>query len=239
MFYEGAKDRLEQKTLNLTEKLFEHASVPLNLFGVTGSILLGIHSLEYSDIDITVYGGRNSLKIKNALIQLYENKDSGFEKFASQRLKTWCEDKVKLYPLTMADAEKMYTRIWNRGIFNGTLFSIHPTKLDSEIKERYEDKTIQPKGLIEVEATVKDSTQAIFTPSTYKIENIHVRSGIQADVKEILSYEGLYGGIFNDGDQIIVRGLLEKVKDKLDGSYWRVVVGSLTADGKDYVKLKS
>lgn len=241
MLSKDAKDKLERKAIDLVMALSEHSNIPLRFFGVTGSILLGIHSLKYSDIDVTVYGRMNSQKVKDTLLHFYKNMDE-FEKFSGYRLKSWCEDKVRLYPLTMTEAEEIYSRIWNRGIFNGTLFSVHPTRLDSEIKEEYGGKVVQPKGLIEIEATVKDSSQSIFTPSTLIIEDISIISGLEVDVKEILSFEGLYSGIFNEGDQIIVKGMLEKVKkveNKSRGSYWRIVVGSLTANGKDYVKFKS
>ncbi len=238
IFLEDAKDHLERKTINLTTSLSEYSDIPLKYFGVTGSILIGIHSLKYSDIDITIYGLFNSLKVKDALLKLYRKKNSGFNKFKDERLESWIADKVKHYPLTVAEAEKMYKRIWNRSVFKGTLFSIHPTRSDSEINERYSDKTVNPKGLIEIEAKIKDAAQSIFTPSTYKIEKINVISGLDVGVEEILSYEGLYSGIFDEGDQIVARGLLEKVKDKTGISYWRVVIGSLTADGRDYVKFK-
>ena len=57
------------------------------------------------------------------------------------------------------------------------------------------------------------------------------------NVEEVYSYEGLYSIIFKDGDKIRVKGLLEEVKNEKRKSWWRVVIGSQEADGRDYVKI--
>ncbi|RJS76470.1 hypothetical protein CW712_01525, partial [Candidatus Bathyarchaeota archaeon] len=57
------------------------------------------------------------------------------------------------------------------------------------------------------------------------------------DIREVASYEGLYGGISEEGGEILVYGKLEHVSDiRLGTEYHRVLVGSKEAGGKDYIK---
>jgi len=233
------KDELERLALEAILKLSGESGVPLKFFGLTGSILIGIHNPKFSDIDITVYGRENSLRVKETVLSLYRAGNLGFRKFFGETLKNWCVEKAELYPLTVEEAEKLYGRIWNRGLYGKKMFSIHPIRLDEEIREKYGEKVFSQNGLVEVEATIKDSGESIFMPSTYLVEDVKVKSGLEVEVEEVVSYEGLYSGVFEEGEKIIVKGVLERVEDKTyKRTYWRIVVGSLKADGKDYIKPK-
>lgn len=234
------KDKLEALACKVVLELSEESSVSIEFFGLTGSILIGLHHPKFSDIDITVYGKENSLRVKETILNLYRRKNSNFRKFSGDTLESWCEEKAKLYPLTIAEAERLYKRIWNRGIYKKKMFSIHPIRLDWEIKERYGEKVYLQNGLVEAEAVIKDSTESIFMPSTYLVEDVKIKSGLNVEVKEVVSYEGLYGGIFEESEKIVVKGVLEKVKNRMGKEeYWRIVVGSLKADGRDYIKPKN
>ena len=56
------RDELEEKAVELIKLLSERSGIPLSFFGIHGSISLGMHTDE-SDIDITVYGAQNYLKV--------------------------------------------------------------------------------------------------------------------------------------------------------------------------------
>jgi Uncharacterized protein conserved in archaea len=64
---DSPKDELEKLALELVKELADEANISLSNFGITGSILLKIHNLKYSDIDIIVYGQRNGWIIRDAL----------------------------------------------------------------------------------------------------------------------------------------------------------------------------
>ncbi|WP_455277597.1 hypothetical protein, partial [[Eubacterium] cellulosolvens] len=59
MFDSSYLDSLSQKASDLTKLLSKESGVSIINFGITGSILLGIHDPNFSDIDITVYGKEN------------------------------------------------------------------------------------------------------------------------------------------------------------------------------------
>ena len=231
-------DMLEEKALNLALKISEESSVPLSYFGVTGSILLGIHQ-PFSDIDLVVYGVKNSMCVKETLSRIYSSSEElGISKLKGAVAEEWCLNKSKLYPLTYEDAKKILDRKWNRGVFQGVEFSIHPVKLENEVSEKYGDRIFKPEGTIKIEAVIADSSDSDFMPSTYLVEDVRVIDGPRvSDIREVASYEGLYSGIANEGERILVYGKLEHVTDNRSSEvYHRVLVGSLEAHGRDYIK---
>jgi predicted nucleotidyltransferase len=61
-----------------------------------------------------------------------------------------------------------------------------------------------------------------------------------ADLREVTSYEGFYGGFLSTGEVIRASGKLERVVDRRSGEeYHRILVGSPEAGGRDYVLPRS
>ena len=239
-FYNAGIDRLDdlqRKALELALKISDESGVSLKYFGVTGSILLGIHQ-KFSDIDLTIYGAKNSMRVKETLKQIYSEEKHGISRLSGDKAEKWCRNKTRMYPLTYKEAKEILDRKWNRGIFEGTEFSIHPVKLEEDISEKYGDRIFRAKGMIKIKATVSDGSEADFLPSVYKIEDVRVLFGPNVkDIREVVSYEGLYGGIVDKDEKIIVYGKLEKVIDKRrNEEYYRVLIGSQEARGRDYLK---
>ncbi|MEM3710153.1 MAG: hypothetical protein QXL46_04545 [Nitrososphaerales archaeon] len=233
------RDKLQEKVIELAALISDKSKVPLSYIGVTGSILINIHKQEFSDIDLVVYGKNNSLRIRDTLLSLYNEKKNYIEKLHGNALYKWCEEKARDYPLTFHEAKEIYKRKWNYGSFKGTNFSIHPVRLNSEITEFYGDKIFSPMGLVKVKATISDVSESIFLPHTYFLQKVVIEEGKKVeDIKNVTTYEGLYGGIFDIGDIIIAKGRLEKVIDRRSGEvYHQVLVGSLEGKGTEYIKL--
>jgi len=51
-------------------------------------------------------------------------------------------------------------------------------------------------------------------------------------LREIVSYEGLFRDVVDDGQEIEARGKLESVSDR----YYRLVVGTTMLQGRGYIK---
>jgi len=230
-------DNLQRKVIDLAQLLSDKSGVPLELLGVTGSILLDIHQ-DFSDIDMIVYGAEASRSVKDTLIQLYKNRDSPIRRFRKKMIHEWCLNKAKTYPLTYEEAARIFKKRWNRGVFQGTLFSIHSVKLEEEVNERYGDRIFKPEGMIEIKARVSDASEADFLPAVYKVTDVKIIEGRRVnDINEVVSYEGLYGSLAEEGERILSYGKLERVIDRKTGEeYHRVLVGSKEAGGGDYIK---
>ncbi len=234
------KDPLEELAKDLIENLSDRSMVKVKDFGITGSILLKIHNLRYSDIDLIVYGRENSYRARDTLKELFKDSRSGFSKPSGDMLIEWAKDITRIHPLTIDEAMKLYRDIkWNRALYRGRQFSIHPVKTEGEVSGRWEDKIYRPIGLATIRAMVIDATDSIFMPATYVIDDVHIIDGPSTPSKIgfVVSYEGLYIDIAREGEYIIAHGKIEHVTDLRSGEeYCQLTIGAYEARGKDYIK---
>ncbi len=210
------RDSLEEKLLRLTDLLEETASCD-DAFGVTGSILTKTHNPAFSDIDLTVYGREESYRTMKALTDLKEESKK-IKGISSQEKGEWIIHRLGKYKLKAEDLMKIAERRWNYGYFEGTYFSIHPTRTDEEITENYGDNTYHRIGQATGTAVISDSSESIYLPAVYKVSDSE-----PSGVSEIVSFEGLYGGLFDIGDRIEYNGILEEVTGK--NPHQRIIVG--------------
>ncbi len=232
-------DPLQDKLIRFTRFLEETSGVPSGSFGVTGSLLLDIHQPVFSDLDVTVYGVKNSWKLRNTLTEK-QNSEMPTKRLAGKPLEEWCAKKAKQYPLTPAEASKIYERKWNLGFFEDTWFSIHPVKLETEVAEEYGQKTYHPCGQVTIRAVVCNNTNSLFLPSVYQLKEVEVLEGPQlGKITEVVSYESLYDSLAENGESIVARGKLERVLERgTCREQYRVLVGSPEGQGKEYIKLQ-
>jgi len=231
-------DALQHKLIRFTKFLEETSSVPDGSFGVTGSLLLDIHQPTFSDLDIIVYGIKNSWVLKKALT---ENRTSEMpmKRLEGKALKDWSIKKAEQYPLTAKEALKLYERKWNLGLFEDRWVSIHPVKVESEVTEEYGENTYIPCDQVSIKAIVSDNIDSLFLPATYQIKNVRFLDGaLTVNVTEVVSYESLYASIIEKGETIQAKGKLERVREKgTNREHYRVLVGSPEGKGKEYIKL--
>ena len=228
-------DRLQKKLSRLVSLLSRLGSVEIDSFGVTGSLLLDIHNPEFSDLDLTIYGMENSYSLKNALKEPSLAAGSGICSSGKERLARWCLSKTTSHPLTLSEARQIFRRKWNIGVFDGARFSIHPVKLEDELQEHYGDKTFNPVRMVRMRLTVTDSSDSIYLPAVYRVMNAEGEAGVE--VEEVVSYDGLFDNVAENGEAIDVRGKLEHVVDHRTGkTYHRILVGSTEGMGREYIK---
>ncbi len=200
-------------------------------FGVTGSILLGIHNAAFSDIDLLVYGLENALKVRAAL---KAGRSAKIRPVTGKTLEEWCASIAKHFPLAHEEARYLAGRRWNYGFFGDRYFSIHPTRTDDEISESYGDRIYREKGEVRIKAIVSDASGALFMPALYQVEDVEVIEG-QVDalpLRKVVSFEGLYRDVVDTGAEIEARGKLESV----NGQYYRLVIGTTALKGEGYIK---
>jgi len=234
-------DMLQKRVKRFVSVLAEKSGVSPEFFGVTGSILLSIHRLNVSDLDITVYGYKNGLAVKRALLDAYSIRNSRIKRFEGSALTAWCKSKAQAHPLTFDESLEIYKRKWNLGVYEDTRFSVHPVKIEEEVTEEYADKIYEPIGAVVVGVVVHQNADSMFLPAVYQVREAKIIKGPQAtDIEEVVSYEGLYGDIAEIGETLLVKGKLEQVTDKKSRrKYHRVLVGSPEGKGAEYVKLLS
>ena len=232
----NVRDELEQDVVALVNELSQESKVCKPSFGITGSVLTDTHHVDFSDIDITVYGLSNSTKIKNAILSKFDDSSSNFKPLTgvvySRTVARWKQN----YGLTSQEAGWFADRKWNRGIFRDRLFSLHPVPSAEEIKQKYGDSLFYPHRIVEGEALVIDSTESVFLPSLYRLNIVRIKPHFAFNIEDMVSYEGFYSGVFNVGDSVIFRGMLERVIDRdTRKETWRILIGSVEAKGRDYI----
>jgi predicted nucleotidyltransferase len=230
-------DSLQQKLLRFIKYLHQISGIKETAFGITGSLLLDIHQPSFSDLDVIVYGVENSWKLKQALIN-QQGLKSPIKRLDGNALDDWCLKKSQHYPMTKQDAFNLYKRKWNLGYFEDRWVSIHPVKTENEITEKYGEKTYEPICQVTIEATVSDSINSLFLPTVYIVKDVtFLENEVSANICEVVTYEGLYSSLAENGEKIHVKGKLEKVTQKqTNKKYYRIVVGSPEGKGTECIK---
>jgi uncharacterized protein len=228
-------DKLLLKVVRVADVFNEHAGIPYDKMGISGSILPGLHDPENSDIDFVIYGLKNHRK---ALLTFSEIKDKGI--FESIKDENW----VKLYKKRIKDSSLSYEEFkWyedrknNRGVIDGTLFDILATRDWDEIIGKYGDRKFESLGTIKIQCKVSDAIAAFDNPAIYKVEDVDILEGPKININEIVSFTHTYAGQASEGEFIIAKGKLEKIIGK--NINYRLVVGTTRESIGEYIKLKN
>jgi predicted nucleotidyltransferase len=216
MLKKKQRDRLEAIAVELINLLSTASGVPLEDFGLHGSLALSMHTSR-SDIDIVTYGARNFRKLERAIGKLVSEKE--IEYCYSHPL-----DKLRRHRLRFKGKRAVYTAI----------------RKPEEISPNYEDYRYLQVKPVAFSCTVTDDSQAMFRPAVYRVTNyspLNSASKIPSHQKPstVVSMIGLYRNIAQKGEKIQVSGMLEQVKHIKTGRvHFQVVVGSGTTE-KEYI----
>ncbi len=232
-------DTLQDKLKSFVLILSKLSGVSIDAFGITWSILLNIHNPSFSDLDVTIHGYDNSVKVKRTMLDIFRKASQEIIPLNAEEAEIWQKDKVKRFNISIEAAKMLFQRKWNMGKFRKTRFSLHPIREPHEINEKYGDKIFTKMGQIEIDAKVVDNSEALFLPSKYKITDADIQNGRKVgDIKEIISYEGLFDAVAEKDEIIKAKGELEFVRDNLTCSnYHRIVIGSKKQNVKEFLTM--
>jgi predicted nucleotidyltransferase len=232
IFNNGPSDKLEQSLLDLFNYITDVSSLREGDLGVTGSILTRSHNQEFSDIDLTVYGSTASRRLKEMLL-VSKEEGTVIKPYSRERMADWSRKRSQWFPLECTELMTIANKRWNYGIFQGNYFSVHPVRNDGEITEMYGDRIYVRRGVIKGTAKIADSSESIYLPAIYEVDEVETETDTQMNVKQVVSYEGIFCDIFDEGSIIEFKGILEEVSGKED--FYRIVVGGANSRG-GYIK---
>jgi predicted nucleotidyltransferase len=224
-------DSLEATALQCLKVLKENANVSWSKLGVSGSLLVKMHT-ETSDIDPVVYGSENCWKVHLALQKLLEKGGTPFKPYTVEELKGLFAFRSKDTSMSFEDFVVVESRkVW-QGKFMGRDYFIRFVKDWKEVDEKYGDVKYRNAGYAKIEATVVDDSESIFTPCTYKIEDVKVVEGPKLQpIKEIASFRGRFCEQARKGERVIAQGKLEHVMDyRKNSEHFRVLIGNTPSD---------
>jgi len=222
---------LERKAVLLAETLKEAADVPRRSIGVSGSIMAGLFTLQ-SDIDPIVYGVENCRKAYAALERLVEDEASHFKPYTQDELRALFAFRSKDTIMSFEDFVRVELRKAFQGKFDGVDYFVRFVKGWSEINEEYGDVCFRNMGYAKITATVSDDSEALFTPCTYRLENIRVVDGPTLEpILEVVSFRGRFCEQAKTGEAIVAQGKVEHVNDtRSNREYYRLILGGKPQD---------
>jgi predicted nucleotidyltransferase len=224
-------DPVQNKALRFAELLKESAGIKWNNLGISGSIMVGLHTTE-SDIDPVVYGSENCRKVYSALKSMFENGNESVKAYSKQDMKALFDFRSRDTAIGFEDFVRTESRKMMEGKFDATDYFVRFVKDWNEIDEKYGDVQYKNIGNARIEATVIDDSESTFTPCNYKIENVRLLEGSKVDhIDEITSFRGRFCEQAKKGETVAAQGKVERVTHrKKNTEHFRLLVGGRHAD---------
>ncbi|MBN2318943.1 MAG: nucleotidyltransferase domain-containing protein [Acidobacteria bacterium] len=225
------KSALEEDVVSFLSVLQKKAEVPVSSLGITGSVLIGMHT-ENSDMDVAVFGERSCKRVHRALRGLL--KDGGEENL----IRLDAEGMEELYAQRVVDTKMGFREFAdlenhkaNQGRFRGRTWFVRFIKEPGETKERYGSCRYKALGRTRVHASVADDAEAIFTPCRYLLSGVKNVEGQRVpEPGEIVSFRGRFCEQARNGDRVMASGTLEQVRDSRGNVRHRLLLGNLSED---------
>ena len=222
---------LERKAVTLAEDLKVVAGIPWSAIGISGSVLVGLYTAK-SDLDPVVYGADACRKAYAALEDLLQDGDSRFKPYSRDGLRALFDFRSKDTFMGFEDFARVERRKAFQGMFEGVDYFVRFVKDWNEVSEIYGDLRYRNSGYAKITATVADDAEALFTPCTYKLENVTVVEGDKLEpISEIASFRGRFCEQAKQGETVTAQGKVEHVTNKKTGEkHYRIILGNKPSD---------
>jgi predicted nucleotidyltransferase len=212
---------LETTIARFVTALSSDSGVPLDGFGVSGSVLIGL-TVPTSDIDLIVYGLDAGHKVYSSLEKLRTNQD-WIRPYDSETVREVMENRwgdTDLDPEKMVDIE---TRKVLHGMVDGRDYFMRLVRKPVE----FECETAStPLRRAVLTATIADAKESVFTPCTYNVEDCTYFDGASGpEVTQLASYRGKFTEQARQGDTVEARGTVEEATYR-EGTIFRLMLGS-------------
>jgi len=223
-------DEVEKQALEFMELLKENAGVSWSKLGVSGSLLVRLHT-SASDIDPVVYGSENCHKVYNALKPLMKNPSSAVRPYSQLELKNLFDFRSRDTAMSFEDFVRTESRKVLQGRFQQRDYFVRCVKDWRETTEKYGAVRYQPVGYAKIQAKIVDDSEMIFTPCHYRIDNVETLEGTRVkNLDEIVSFRGRFCEQAREGEVVVARGKVERVRGLRGRECYRLVLGNKMTD---------
>ncbi|MHA1607251.1 MAG: hypothetical protein ACTSWP_06905 [Candidatus Freyarchaeota archaeon] len=223
----GERSRLEEAAAFLSTRIAEEAGVPIGSIGVSGSLLVSMERPS-SDVDIVVFGKRNCWRAYEAMKNLVCS-EGDIRVYGEEELRRLYEFRSKDTLIGYEDFARCERRKYMSGVVKSCDFFLRFVKYPDEYGEVYGERLYRHVGYALVEGVVADASDAIFTPCSYILDDVKVLEGARFPVREVVSFRGRFSDQAREGEKVMARGKVERVKS--EGEEWfRLVVGGRRED---------
>ena len=231
-------DDIELKVKKLAELMHDYLHIPFENMGITGSIVWEGQT-EKSDIDFMIYGNEFTKDFNEKFTTIYD---------VFPKIKPLTVEKQKRYVNSLArksglslEMAKKYVKMkkW-LSVFDTTDLSLIFSPTSSELPFNYGDQIFQPIDIINIKCIITDSSMGFAYPAIYKIKDYQIFDDYnlpeELPITRVLSFEGALTGFFVDGDEVVVRALLEKVIDNKNNKiFYQIILGTKECQGNEFI----
>jgi predicted nucleotidyltransferase len=223
-------DRVESQAIEFVNLLHDSSNVKIGKIGISGSILVNLQT-KRSDIDVVVYGRENCITVYKALNRLLDEGNDLVSKYNLKDLERLYVFRSKDTQMPLREFIQIEQKKYMQGKFRERDFFMRFLLDWNEIDEKYGDIIYVPSGYAQVEATILDDSNSIYTPCRYLIDEVKFLKGEKTpSLKEITSFRGRFCEQARKGQRVIAQGKVEKVVDKAGQEYFRLILGSKLSD---------
>jgi hypothetical protein len=223
LLHSTRKDTMEASATRLVKALSQESGLALNCFGISGSLLVGLHRRN-SDLDIIVYGAAAARRVQRALSALLEE-NRVFHAYGPRDLRRLYLRRNLRDALTWRDFERQERRKLFQGRFQSHEYFVRCVRNWREVTEHYGDVRCVPIGECTVSAQVVSDEESLLTPCRHLLEHVEVLEGDTACIpREVMSFRGRFAEQLRKGEHVFARGRLERVRST-GSDYHRLVVG--------------
>jgi predicted nucleotidyltransferase len=227
---EDKPDEVEAQALRFAKLLKETAGVPWSQLGVSGSILVKLHT-PASDVDPVVYGSKSCYRVYSTLKSLLEDKKSSVRPYRPDELKRLFDFRSKDTFTSFEDFVRTESRKVLQGMFMERDYFVRFVKDWNEVEERYGTIRYKSVGYARIKARVVDDSKMIFTPCCYRIEDVKVIEGTRVEpIEEIASFRGRFCEQARNGETMIAQGKVERVQKPSGREHYRLLLGNNISD---------
>lgn len=224
----GRRDALERNAVRLIEVLARESKLSPMSFGISGSLLVGLHRQD-SDIDVIAYGMATAKRVQKAAFTLLEE-DECFHRYIAHDLRRvytrrTFRDAIGFKDFAMQERRKVF-----QGRFLEHEYFIRCVKAWREVTEQYGHVQYRPMGQCAISGQVSDDTESLVTPCRYLLSGVRVLRGAQSRrPREIISFRGRFTEQAHTGERVVARGRLEEAQSA-SAHYYRLVIGEDRTD---------
>lgn len=226
-----AAEGIEADACGFLDLLRREAHVPASDLGITGSLLVGLHTRD-SDLDLVVFGSGSCAKVHGAMRRILDGSRGG----ELRRLDA--DGMAALHEQRDADTRMDYDvflalekRKVNQGRFRQRPYFVRFVPKAHEVGPGYGHLRYSPQGRTVIDASVVDDREAIFTPCRYGISGVRILEGPSVgDLNEIVSFRGRFCEQARAGESVRATGTLERVETATGSVHHRLLLGNAPED---------
>jgi uncharacterized protein len=226
----STRNAVEEDAVAFLRPLQKEADVPFSCLGITGSLLIGLHT-ERSDLDVVVFGEQYCRQVYSKL-HLMLDADSGSEvtRLEAQGMEELYDQRSTDTLMPFDDFVRLEKRKVNQGLFRKRPYFIRFVKAAHEAEWRYGQRQYTALGRASITASIADDRDMIFTPCRYLLSDVHsLEHPLPADLNEIVSFRGRFCEQACMGESIMASGVLERVQEG-QAVHHRLILGNFPED---------